>query len=202
VSRTGTSHDAARVVLITGEPGSGKTTLGHDLSRSMRVPFIARDDVRTGLFFSAGAWSDRPQDVPTPEQGVETFLRIVEAMAGLGVSCVVEYVIRRGRPQDLERITAVADCVVLYTMCRDPIGRFAARNNADRLLNRPSVLDALGYASIDQHTSDACERMRSVTREMRTDFELPLLRVTTDDGYDPGLEHIIDFVASARPRAW
>jgi hypothetical protein len=29
---------------------------------------------------------------------------------------------------------------------------------------------------------------------MRTDFDLPLLRVNTDDGYDPGLDDIVDFV--------
>jgi predicted kinase len=182
--------------LITGEPGSGKTTLGTDLSRALRVPFIARDDVRGGLYFTAGAWSDRPRDVPTSQQAVETFLRIVETTVSLGVSCVVEYVVRHGRPQDLERIATVAECVVLFTWCRDPFERFATRNNADRLLNRPPVLDALGYATVDQHTSDASDRMLLVSRDMRTDFDLPLLRVNTDDGYDPGLESIIDYVTS------
>jgi hypothetical protein len=33
-------------------------------------------------------------------------------------------------------------------------------------------------------------------RETRTDFDLPLLRVNTDAGYDPGLESIVDFVTS------
>jgi predicted kinase len=183
--------------LITGEPGSGKTTLGTELSRALRVPFIARDDVRGGLFFTAGAWSDRPGDVPTSDTTVESFLRIVETTARLGVTVIVEYVLRRERPQDLERLADVADCVVLQTWCDDSLARFAARNDADRLLNRPAVLDALGYATVDQHTSDARERMRLVTREMQTDFDLPLLRVNTDDGYDPVLKRIISFVTSA-----
>ena len=38
--------------------------------------------------------------------------------------------------------------------------------------------------------------MRSVVAELRTDFDLPTLRVDTDDGYDPGLERIIEFATS------
>ena len=40
--------------MVTGAPGSGKSTLGAELSRALRMPFIARDDVRGGLFFTAG----------------------------------------------------------------------------------------------------------------------------------------------------
>jgi len=185
-------------VLITGEPGSGKTTLGIDLSRAMQVPYIARDDVRAGLFCTAGAWTAQPGSAPSAEQAVETFLRIVETVAGLGVSCIVEYVVRGGRPNDLRRIETVANCVVLHTWCSEPLERFARRNEQDRLLNRRPVLDALGYATIRDHTTDAVERMRSVAGEMRTDFDLPIMRVNTDDGYDPEMDRIVEFVAGVR----
>ena len=190
-----------RVVLITGAPGSGKSTLGATLASELRVPFLARDDVRGGQFLTAGSWSDRPQRVPAALDAVEAFLRIVEGMVDLGVSCVVEYVVRAGRPSDLARLTASADCVVVATWCRDPLGRFADRNRADRLLNRRAVLDALGYEDIEQQTAAASERMRRVSLDLRTEFDLPLLRVRTDDGYDPGLARIIEFATAAAPAA-
>ncbi len=201
MTSSGTAHDRPTVALITGEPGSGKSVLGATLSRALRVPFIARDDVRGGLFFTAGAWSPQPRGVPTADEAVETFLRIVESTVGLGVSCIVEYVVRHGRPDDLQRMApaAVADCRVVHTSCRDAPGRLARRNASDRLLNRPPVLAALGYATIDEHTDDAAARMRSVTDEMQTDFDLPVLKVDTDDGYDPGLDLIIDFLVDGRP---
>jgi len=183
-----------RVALITGEPGSGKSTLGAELSRALRVPFIARDDIRGGLFFTAGAWSPRPRRVPSADESVEAFLHIVESMIGLGVSCVVEYVLRERRPDDLQRITNVATCRVVHTWCRDAADRLARRNNGDRLLNRRPVLEALGYSTIEQHTSGAVARMRSVTDEMKTDFQLPVLEVDTNEGYEPGLDVIIEFV--------
>jgi hypothetical protein len=36
--------------------------------------------------------------------------------------------------------------------------------------------------------------MESVVDEMRTDFDVPMLRVATDQEYQPRLDQIIDFV--------
>jgi predicted kinase len=188
-----------RIVLITGAPGSGKTTLGQELSRRLQVPFLARDDVRRGLFFTAGAWGDSPGPVPTGEDAVEAFLRILETTAASGVSCIAEYVVRRGRDAELQRVTAAGDCVVVRTACRTAIERFADRHRRDRLLARQPVLDALGYPSMDDHAVDAVARMRSVAREMRTDVDLPLLTVRTDDGYEPGLDAVLEFVTQPQP---
>jgi predicted kinase len=198
MTQGGATGDRARVVVVTGAPGSGKTTLGTELSRALRIPFMARDDVRGGLFLTAGAWSARPRRVPTREEAAEAFLRIVEATASLGVSCVVEYVVRQNRAADIQRLSSVADCVVVVVECRDHLERLAGRNRADRLLNRQPVLDALGYTTNHEHTSDAVARMRSVGKAMRVDFGLPTLRVNTDDGYEPGLDGIVDFVTTGR----
>ena len=187
-------NDRARVVLLTGAPGSGKSTLGSELARSLRIPFIARDDVRGGLFFTDGAWTPNPRRVPTSDEAVETLLRMVESTAGLGVSCIVEYVVRRGRPGDWARITAAADCVVLLTTCRDAMSRFTHREMNDALLNRRPVLEALGHASIEDHTTRAVSRMESVVDDMRTDFDVPVLQVATDQGYQPSLDQIIEFI--------
>ncbi len=182
------------VVLVTGRPGSGKSTLGTELARLLRVPFIARDDVRGGLFFTEGAWTDRPRRVPGAEQSAEAFLRAIETLAGLGVSCVAEYVVRRGRPSDLDRITAVARCVVLVATAGDARARVVRRNRADRLLNRRPVLDLLGFSSIEEHTADAVSRMELARREMQTEFDLPTLQVSTDGDVDPDLDAIVEFI--------
>lgn len=197
--RTRSEANRARVVLLAGEPGSGKTTLGLALSRELRFPFLSRDDVRGGLFFTEGAWSEHPRRVPTADEAVEAMLRIAETTAGLGVSCVVEYVFRQERPADLARIEAVAESVVIRTWCADALARCADRDASDRLLNRQPVLDVLGYDTVLDRATSAWARMRSVASEMQTDFDLPTLSVNTDDGYTPSLEHIIGFITNTDP---
>jgi predicted kinase len=49
------------VVVISGTPGSGKTTLGWDVSRRVHVPFVSRDGIRTALYVTNR--SDDPAEV-------------------------------------------------------------------------------------------------------------------------------------------
>jgi hypothetical protein len=186
-----------RLILLTGAPGTGKTTLGTTLAAILRVPFIARDAIRGGLLFSAGAWRDELSRLPSGDEAVETFLQTVEGLLARDVSCVVEYVVRSARPADLDRLCAAGDCVVIMTGCEDPTSRVVGRNQVDRLVANPAVLGALGLSTVDEHTALTVERMRHVELEMRTEFSLPVLRVNTTDDYDPGIEAIIAFATVA-----
>jgi predicted kinase len=183
------------VVLMLGEPGSGKTRLGTEIAQGFRIPFLARDDVRRGLYFTAGAWDDDPGPVPPADEAVEAFLATVETLAGLGVSCVAEYVFRKHRPEDLARITTIADCAGVRTWCDDAPARRTRRDRADRLLQRRAERDDFGYLTIDDYVADAEERMAAVTAQMETEFDFPVLSVNTSGGvYDPGVFEIAEFV--------
>jgi len=199
-SRTGGSSGTARrptLVLMLGEPGSGKSSLGAALAGALRIPFLRRDDVRTGLYFTAGAWTDQPGPAPSADDAVEAFIVLAETMGALGISAVLEYVVRDRRPQDVQRLVQVADCVGIWTWCDSAPARVAARERADQLMNRQPVLDALGCRTIDDHVARVADRMAAVTSEMRTVFEFPVLRVETNDSYRPTLGEIVDFVTSA-----
>jgi hypothetical protein len=155
--------------------------------------------VRGGLFFTAGAWGDNLDRIPSAEEAVEVFLSSAEQLLSSGVSCVLEYVFRTHRPGDLERIMAVADCVVVTTACADPTARLRDRNATDRLIANAVVLRAAGYASVTEHTEMAAQRMAVIAAEMRTAFPLPTLEVDTTDGDRPEIEDILSFVTHARP---
>ena len=52
------------LVMVTGEPGSGKSTLGRELAGALRIPYLSRDDVRWGLYATAGLLSNDMQRAP------------------------------------------------------------------------------------------------------------------------------------------
>ncbi|MDP2292628.1 MAG: AAA family ATPase [Actinomycetota bacterium] len=183
----------ARVVLITGAPGSGKSTLGAQLAAALRVPFLARDDVRGGLLLTAGAWTGELSRVPSGDEAVDAFLDTVEGLLARGVSCVVEYVVRTQRPEDLERIVAAGDCVVIMTRCDDPMERVVERNLSDRLIANPAVLSAIGAASVAEHTEALVDRMQQVVHDMRVEFPVPVMHVDTNGESEPDLDAMIAF---------
>lgn len=49
------------LVIVTGQPCTGKTTLGRRLAQDLHLPFIAKDDIKETLFDTLGmkdrAWS-------------------------------------------------------------------------------------------------------------------------------------------------
>ena len=188
------------LVIVTGAPGSGKSSLGLELSHALRLPFLSRDLVRGGLIATAGYWTNQVRSPAEREAAVEAFVQVVEATARLGISAVLEFVVFRGREHTLERLTSVAECVVVHTMCDDAAERADRRDLADPLLNRPAVLQSLGYDSVEAFLRGTVDQRDIVRNGMRTDLGLPTLTVRTDEGYDPPLEHITDWIVAQTVR--
>jgi predicted kinase len=178
--------------VVTGEPGSGKTSLGLRLAAALRLPFLSRDAVRGGLLATAGLWTDEGRPLPDRERAVEALLQIVERTAALGVSAVLELVVFGERRAALRRLEDVGRCLVVRTECAGAAARAEQRDRDDVLLRRPEVLRALGHGSIEDHLRAP---QREVVRAgMVSEFDLPLLPVRTDDGYDPPVEAVVDWI--------
>lgn len=188
--------------MVTGAPGSGKSSLGRALAAQLRVPYLSRDDVRWGLLASAGVWSARPVDRSARERARETFLDIVGEVTARGVSAVLEFAVFRDRPEEFERLQRAADCIVIVTSCADASTRVAEREKLDGLLSREGVLTALGHESMDAYLRDAEAGPHGIVEGMSTEFDVPQLGVRTDAGYDPPLDRILDWVVASTGRPW
>lgn len=76
------------VVVVSGMPGSGKTTLGVQLSRRLHVPFVCRDDIKTGLHVTQGV--DGADASTYSALAFDLFVDVVRALVVAGVSIVAE----------------------------------------------------------------------------------------------------------------
>lgn len=77
------------VVIVTGPPGAGKTTLGRKLSAELGLPFVSKDDIKEILFETLG-WDDRQWSKRLGAASFEILFHILERQLAAGRSVVVE----------------------------------------------------------------------------------------------------------------
>jgi predicted kinase len=77
------------LLLVTGMPSSGKTTLAHTLSDALHLPLITKDDIKERLFDSLG-WSDRPWSRKLGYATYEIMFYVIESLISKHISLVAE----------------------------------------------------------------------------------------------------------------
>jgi predicted kinase len=194
--------DIPTFILVTGAPGSGKTTLSRQLADHLRLPLMSRDAVRTGLFHASGGWTDAPSAVPSTEESIAVFLQMLEFALERGVSVVGDYLFfRTGFPPGC-RVRDLASVVVIRTITPVATTRCLDRIRKDPYAQRPGVLAARGFTTIEQRLDAAAGQAATLEPELFDGAASPYphLAVDTTDGYSPGLEAIVDFVLTCSPR--
>jgi adenylate kinase family enzyme len=81
--------DRLVVVIITGPPGTGKSTLGKRLAKELGLPFISKDGIKESLFDTLG-WQDREWSKKLGHASVELLFHFLEAQLEAGKSLIVE----------------------------------------------------------------------------------------------------------------
>jgi predicted kinase len=119
------------LVIVSGPPASGKTTVSKKLAEALKLPLFSKDSLKESLFDRLG-WSDREWSKKLGAAAVELLYQIAELELLAGRSLILE---SNFKPEfDTERlkklivrygasplqITCVADGAVLFE-------RFAAR---------------------------------------------------------------------------
>lgn len=77
------------LIIITGLPGTGKTTLGKKLATELRLPFISKDEIKESLFDNLG-WQDRDWAKKIGGASLELLYFFTEAILKTGQSLIIE----------------------------------------------------------------------------------------------------------------
>lgn len=134
------------MVVVTGPPAAGKTTIARELAWRLRLPLIAKDTIKEALFDGLGTgdltWSQR--------LGTATYLAmgaLLEEAVAAGASVVTEANFVRG--SDLEKRLASLLARYAQIHCSAPLDvlveRYAARERHPGHADRERI-DALRNA--------------------------------------------------------
>ena len=170
-----------KLIVVTGRPGSGKTTLSHALARSIRCPTLCRDEFKEGLVHTFGERPTPDEHMRLNRQVYDTYFRAVELLLRDGITLVAEaaflhklWVPKLQPLQDIAQIRLIV-CSIDPILART---RFIQRNVSD-----PERESYHGSGVIQPDSVYEPPQLA-----------VPVLTVDTSDGYNPSLERIKEFV--------
>jgi predicted kinase len=175
------------LIVVSGAPGSGKTTLAHEIASALGCPAICRDEIKQGMVHATPGFVPAPGD-PLSLRTLDAFFDVLGVLLRAGVTLVAEAAFqdRLWRP-GLEPLTALADlrivrCTVAARTAHARITRRAEENVHRAAHDDVGLLRTLsaGTAQLDDFVPIS--------------LPAPTIRVDTTNGYDPGLPEILSFV--------
>ena len=169
-----------RVVLISGSPGSGKSTLGMALSHRLLVPHVSKDRMSRGMWLHDPSRTYDDLNI----SAWALFWSQLHALAGAGCTVVAEQTLWRGWSEAPAReLGAVTTLVHVHLRAEAALDRWEARMRAE---SPPTP------RPLDQLIEDTRRRADEFTDPL--DLGCPVLEVRTDEGYDPSLEALAELV--------
>jgi predicted kinase len=173
------------LIVVSGPPGSGKTTLARGLAAALGCPVISRDEIKQGMARATPGFTGAPGDELT-RRTLPVFFAVLDLLLRSGVTTVAEaafqdHVWRPG----LEKLRGPADIRVVHcTVAAEvALARITRRDQGDPLRR--------AHAG----PGDPAEHEAAHRAFRRVSVAAPALEVDTSDGYRPPFGQILSFVA-------
>jgi predicted kinase len=176
------------LTLITGRPGSGKTTLARSLSQAIRCPLISRDEIKEGLVNSLAT---SPTD-DTQRHANDVFFETLELLLNRGVTLIAEAAFQHKIWSP--RLASILPISITRIIVCSVDPHLARSRHIQRSLADPQR----EHFHADPAVQAAREgRQFPIGEYDPPKFNVPTLLVDTTDGYRPPIEQIIAFTQGA-----
>ncbi len=164
------------IIIVTGRPAAGKTTLAKWLSQELRLPLVSKDTIREELFDHLG-WKDRKWAQELGKASIDMMFYFARAGLEVGHSIIMDNSfyppVSNPRFQALKEQYHAGSIQIICDSDRETLfQRFKAR--ADSGTRHPghgdqAVLDEL-YTNLTHNSSQVLEIGGSIIEVDTTDF--------------------------------
>lgn len=179
------------LIVVSGPPASGKTTLAHALAHAVHCPAICRDEIKEGFVRGIASESFEPEAGDAVNHAATAaFFEVVELLVHRGVTLVAEAAFQHHRWAP--RITPLSEMAnIRIVNCETDTAvvheRRVRRWRDERWRRRfHADPDPQQLARVQRDTSGP------PYQPIRLDF--PSLVVDTSHGYRPAFDEIVSFV--------
>ncbi|OQP40062.1 hypothetical protein A4H97_17770 [Niastella yeongjuensis] len=178
--------DKPLLVVVTGSPASGKSTLAHILARKINCPLVSRDELKEGLINTLGV-SHSQLNKPIDLQVYEIFFETIALLLSKGISLVIEAAFqdKLWRPK---LTNLLQQATIRIIVCKTDTALIRERF-ATRLLNNPGREQFHGDQSLNEE-----QFALLIENYQPVNMEIPTLQVDTTNQYNPDMEVVIQFV--------
>ncbi len=178
------------LVIVSGAPASGKTTLSRLLADRLPLPLLAKDRLRQ-IFRDAFDANTREENRRLLGPGFVVYYELIAELLRAGVGVVAECNFHRGISEpEMRPVAALGTTVIVHCQVDRALSvqRFVERHRME-LPDRRYAFDGERIAELERSIpQDAWELAEPI------EIGAPVLRVDTTDGYAPDLDGIVAFI--------